>query len=172
MDPYVQCPVVETPHFVLRLVRQEDSDSLLACYHDQNAVALMNDDNCDFGFYMESREKMVNTVDYWLNHYHWRSFVRFAIVDKDTCKAVGTIEGFGGEVGVLRLDIAGSYERKEYLSELLAFAKEHFREYFGNEILVTKAVPQACQRRIALEETGWEFIGAFRTYRDYYQIKL
>ncbi len=172
MDPYVHCPVVETPHFVLRLIRQEDSDALFACYHDEKAVAVMNDDNCDFGFYVDTREQMAQTVFYWLDFYKQRGFIRFAIVTKETGETVGTVEGFGGETGVLRVDISSSYECPEYLSELFNFAKENFREYFGNEILVTKAIPQARQRRIALEQCGWTFLDAFRTYRDYFQIKL
>ncbi len=172
MDIYEHCPVMETPNFLLRLIRPEDSESLFGCYHDKTAVALMNADNCDFGFYMETREQMAETVTYWLKFYSWRSFVRFAIVDRETGQAVGTLEGFGGDVGVLRIDIAGKYEKADYLSELLGLAKKHFREWFGNETLMTKAVPQARERREALMASGWEFVDTFRTYRDYYQCRL
>ncbi len=172
MNPYLQCPVVDTQHFTLRLICQADSDELFDCYHDQMAVALMNDDNCDFGFYVECKEQMAQTVRYWLDFYRQQCFIRFAIVDKATGKVVGTVEGFGGETGVLRLDIASAYEQAAYLSELFVFAKENFQEFFGNEALVTKAVPQATQRREALQQDGWEFIDTFRIYRDYYKIKL
>ncbi len=172
MDPYLECPVVKTAHFTLRLICPEDSGSLFRCYHDPQAVALMNDDNCDFGFYAETEEQMARTVAYWLDFYRQRCFIRFAIVDSAAGEAVGTIEGFGGETGVLRVDISSAYEKAAYLGELLAFARENFREYFGNESLVTKAVPAAAERRKALEQSGWEYIDTFRAYRDYYRVQL
>ncbi len=172
MDIYAACPTVQTEHFILRLVREEDAAALFACYHDKAAIARMNDDNCDFGFYADTPEDMAATVDYWLQHYRWRSFVRFAIVNRDTGEAVGTIEGFGGEAGVLRLDIASGYEQADLLAELLAFAAEHFREYFDNQALVTKAVPAAQERRAALERCGWTHVGDYRGYRHYYRLEL
>ncbi len=172
MDIYQHCPVTETHHFLLRLICQEDSESLFDCYHDPKAVALMNDGNCDFGFYVQTRQQMAETVAYWRKHYAWHSFVRFTIADKETGSALGTIEGFGGDTGVLRLDIASRYEKAEYLSELLAFARDHFWEWFGNKILMTKAIPQAAERRKALEAADWEFVDTFRSYRDYYQCRL
>ncbi len=172
MDVCVKCPTVCTEHFILRLVRVEDAQELFICYHDKAAVARMNDDNCDFGFYADTPEDMAATVDYWLQQYRWRSFVRFAIVNRDTGEAVGTIEGFGGEAGVLRLDIASGYEQADLLAELLTFAQDNFREYFGNRALVTKAVPAAQERRTALARLGWAYIGPYRTYADYYRIEL
>ncbi len=172
MDVYTSCPITHTEHFTLRLVQPEDAPALFACYHDKAAVARMNDDNCDFGFYADTPEAMAETVAYWLRHYSWRSFVRFAIVDSATNTAVGTVEGFGGEVSVLRLDIASAYEQPAFLAELLAFARASFRAYFGNQVLVTKAIPAAAERRAALEQQGWEYIGPYRTYGDYYRIEL
>ncbi len=172
MDIYTKSPVAETEHFTLRLIRQEDSVNLFQCYHDKQAVALMNDDNCDFGFYTETEAQMAASLTYWLEAYEKRWFVRFAIVDRITADAVGTIEGFDGEVGVLRVDIASAYEQEAYLQELLAFARDNFRDYFGNRRLVTKAVPPAVQRRNALETGGWTYIDTFREYRDYYSISL
>jgi len=172
MNVYDNCPVITTENFTLRLIRESDSQALYDCYHDRAAVDVMNDDNCDFGFYVESQEKMLDTVRYWVEFYEKQCFVRFAIVDRATGKAVGTIEGFGGETGVLRVDIASALEKAGYLSQLFRFAAEHFRELFGNEYLVTKAVGAAAERRKALEDQGWEFIDTFREYRDYYRIRL
>lgn len=101
----------------------------------------MNDNNCDFGFYMESEEKMQKTIEYWLGFYTKKYFIRFAIVDNATRNAVGTIEGFGGETGVLRVDILSTYERESYLSEIFDFAKENFHKLFENNYIVTKAIP-------------------------------
>lgn len=172
MDPYITCPTVETERFTLRLIQISDAEGLFECYHDRDAVRFMNEDHCDFGFYTESIEQMKTTLGYWLDFYKQRFFIRFAIVDRETGKAVGTVEGFCDDIGVLRVDIARAYEKRVALSQLLQFAEEHFYEYFGNKILVTKAIPEATERRAALEEQGWEAIGSFRGYSDYFQKKL
>lgn len=171
-DPYVECPTVTTKSFTIRLITKEDSESLFHCYNDKDAVARMNDDNCDFGFYVDTKEQMSETIGYWIDFYSKRYFIRFSIVDKATGTAVGTIEGFGGETGVLRVDIASAYEKTDYLTEIFAYAKANFRELFGNKVLVTKAISSATERRKALENSGWEYIGKFRDYPDYYQITL
>lgn len=172
MNVYLECPTIKTKSFTIRLIKQEDSESLFKCYNDKTAVKFMNDDNCDFGFYVDSKEKMAETVGYWIDFYNKQYFVRFAIVDNITDKAIGTIEGFGDETGVLRVDIASDYEKEPYLSEIFTFAKENFNEFFGNEYLVTKAISSAAERRKALEKNNWEYINTFREYEDYYKIKL
>ena len=111
MNAYLECPTIKTKSFTIRLIRKADSESLFQCYNDERAVCLMNDDNCDFGFYVESREKMLETIGYWLDFYEKQYFIRFSIVDNATDKAVGTIEGFVGETGVLRVDISSDFEK-------------------------------------------------------------
>ena len=172
MNAYLECPTITTKSFTIRLIKTEDSESLFECYNDKAAVQFMNDDNCDFGFYVESKEKMLETVGYWLDFYEKQCFIRFSIVDNATGKAVGTIEGFGGETGVLRVDICSAYEKVSYLSELFELAKENFYEWFGNEYIVTKAIASAMERRQALEDNGWEFIDMFRGFADNYRIGL
>lgn len=172
MNPYVECPTANTKSFAIRLLRDSDSHSLFKCYHDKKAVDCMNDDNCDFGFYVDTEEKMRETIGYWLAAYQTQSFIRFSIIDQATGEAVGTVEGFHGETGVLRVDICSEYEKASYLSELLDFATEQFHAFFGNACLVTKAVSSAVERRRALADNKWERIDSFRGYPDYYRIKL
>ena len=131
----------------------------------------MNDDNCDFGFYVDTPEHMAETVGYWLDFYAKRYFIRFSVVDNATGKAVGTLEGFVDETAVFRLDICSDYEKAEYLTGLLCFARDNFRESFGNEYLMTKAVPEARERRKALEDGGWDYVGEYRGFGDYYRTK-
>lgn len=172
MDIYASVPVVKTPHFTLRLLREEDAPGLFRCYSDPAAVARMNADNCDFGFLVDTPERMAETVRYWLRHYGWRSFVRFTVVETASGEAVGTVEGFRAEVGVLRIDLMDSFETAETIAELLAFAEENFRDFFGSEALVLKAPADCAARRAALETRGWSFIDFFRTFRDYFHISL
>lgn len=172
MNIYKDCPTVSKDNLTFRLLEQSDSESLFECYHDKNAVELMNDDNCDFGFFSESLDKMAETVWYWIDFYKKQFFVRFALVDNNTNKAVGTVEGFNAEIGVLRIDIKPEYEREDCISEILSFAEENFYEYFGNEYLVTKAIPKAEQRISALQSHGWEFVGDYKGYPNYYRKKI
>lgn len=169
MNAYLECPTIKTKSFTIRLIRKEDSGSLFRCYNDERAVSFMNDDNCDFGFYVESREKMLETIGYWLDFYEKHYFIRFSIVDNATDQAVGTIEGFVGETGVLRVDISSDFEKSAYLSEIFEFAKDNFYEFFGNAYIVTKAISGATERRNALNSSVWEFIDNFREHHDYYK---
>lgn len=162
-------PTMTTKSFTIRLIRASDSKSLFRCYNDKKAVEYMNDDNCDFGFFVDSEEKMRETIGYWIDFYQKQYFVRFSIVDNATEEAVGTIEGFSGETGVLRVDICSEYEKACYLSELFNFAKDNFKAFFGNEYLVTKAISKASERREALVNNGWEFIDTHRDHHDYYR---
>lgn len=170
-NPYENCPVLSTESFTLRLTEVGDSKDLFACYHDKKAIELMNDDNCDFGFYTETEEKMAETIDYWISFYKQGFFIRFAIVDKRTQKAIGTIEGFGGETAVARVDICSEYETDKYLAELFDVMRTNFKEIFQNKFLVTKAIPAAVQRQKTLKKCGWQYIGDYKGYNDYYKIE-
>ena len=172
MNIYEHCPEVKTKHFLLRLIKDEDYQSLFDCYHDQQAVSLMNDDNCDFGFYVETKDQLKKTIKYWKYFYDQKCFVRFSVVDLSTHQAIGTVEGFVGETGVLRIDLASPYETTSYITEILEFAKEHFYTYFGNHHMVTKAIDQAINRRKALESQGFTYMGDYRGFHDYYHITL
>lgn len=171
-NPYINCPKFETNSFLIRLVSEKDSEGLFHCYHDKTAVQFMNDDNCDFGFYVDSQDKMLETIKYWVEFYKQQAFIRFSVIDKMTGEAVGTIEGFAGETGVLRVDLRKEFEKENYLSEIFIFAHTNFFDLFGNKNLVTKAIEEAVQRRAALMSCGWEFIDSYKTFKGYYRIIL
>ncbi len=171
MDAYLQCPVFFTKSFTLRLVEKADANTLFRCYNDRRAVTLMNDDNCDFGFFAESVERMQQIIDYWLDFYAKRGFIRFSILDNASGEAVGTLEGFEGQTGILRIDLASDFEKAEYVRELLEFALGHFRGLFGNEFVATKAAANAAERRAALRQCRWEYFGEYRGFPDYFRAK-
>ena len=111
MKVYEQCPQLESERFFLRLVEEKDGSDLLDVYGDKNALPFFNSDNCHGdNFYYPTEEKMLNAIRFWLSSYRERWFIRWAIVDKATRKAIGTIEMFHRESddafnhsGVLRL---------------------------------------------------------------------
>jgi len=172
-NPYLNCPTYKTSSFTLRLVETGDAENLLKCYSNKNAVNFMNADNCTNNFYYQSLAEMKSAIQFWLDSYKKHYFVRLSIISESEKIAVGTVEIFGGEQGVLRIDIMPSYEETEYLSEIINLAvSEFYKDFEIGEILV-KAIPKATERRKALEQNGFiEKKDLFRgKYPDYYERK-
>jgi RimJ/RimL family protein N-acetyltransferase len=149
---YLECPVFDTEHFLLRLVQEDDAADLLTCYSDPNARVIFNSDMCSSSFYYDTSNEVRECIKAWLGCYAREEFVRFSIVDKSTHHAIGTIEMFGmvGKYktarGILRLDIASKYEESAYLNELFSLCLKEFFELFGVQQIVTKAIPEAAVR--------------------------
>ncbi len=160
-NPYVQCPVIETEHFILRLVSIEDAAALLHCYSDLLARPFFNSDSCTGDFFFDTYDQMNACIKAWLDCYSKEEFVRFSIVDKGSNLAVGTIEMFGmiGKYkttrGILRLDIASSYEKASILRELFSVCLHGFFDLFAVHQIVTKAIPEASERVDALKGLGF-----------------
>lgn len=95
-DPYKEYRY-ESENFLLRQVRTDDAPDLWECYSDPAAVTLMNDDNCQKGFLCPALEDVQEYIRYWNEEYEKRYYIRPAIIHKETGKAVGTMEAFGGE---------------------------------------------------------------------------
>lgn len=162
-DAYQRCPVLASEHFTLRLVQADDASDLLDCYSDPEAQKVMNADCCTSGFRYTSSEEVEECIAFFLHNYECRKFVRLAIVDKTSGRAVGTAElfdpegGFAGAKswGVLRLDIASAYERAPYLDELLKLCVPVHHQLFGVELILLKAIPEAKERVHALQAVGF-----------------
>lgn len=158
----------ETEHFTLRQVTEEDAPALMKCYGDPAAVALMNDDNCLRGFLCQTLEDLRAYIRIWQSE----DYARPAVIDKKTGEPVGTLEIFGGENGVLRVDLRAAYERVGVLRELYRLAVEEFTKDFPMGALVTKAPPAAAARRKVLAELGFSGPEGFRGYPDYYRVPV
>ena len=167
-DVYQAPPVYETEHLTLRLVREDDAADLLACYSDPAAVAVMNSDSCTSDFYYTTLEQMQECIAFWLREYAAGMYIRLSIVDRAAGRAVGTVEIFGGEYGVLRIDLCAAYETREILSELLCLATERFCDDLGIEHLAVNAVPAAAERVAALTDLGFTATDDFRPGLHYY----
>ena len=156
MDPYKCCPVYETEQFLLRLVAPEDKEDLWRCYSNPKAIGFFNSDSCTYGFggpdltVAEMRE----CIGSWIKAYDARQFVRFAIVAKDSGRAVGTVEMFASKHGILRIDVLPEHENQAALAALLELADNFFEAFQCTEI-VTKAIPAATERLTALEQCGY-----------------
>lgn len=185
MNIYKECPVLQDDKFVLRPVESGDLTDLLKVYSDIKSVPLFNSDNCHGDdFYYTTVEKMKQALDFWREAYQNGWFVRLAIVDKCTNKAVGTIEEFHRDsedffnnCGLLRLDLLSDYERSREIKDIVSLISVPSFELFGCNMIATKAIAAATERIEALQSLGFEksrepLIGHDGTkYYDYYILK-
>ncbi|MDR0270514.1 hypothetical protein [Paenibacillus sp.] len=93
-NPYEKCPIYESEHFCVRLVEEKDAEDLLMCYSDPASAELFNTDNCHHDFICRTSSEVEGYIQYWLEEYRGKGFVRFSVIDKLDEKAVGTIEMF------------------------------------------------------------------------------
>ncbi|MDH6371626.1 ribosomal-protein-alanine N-acetyltransferase [Paenibacillus sp. PastF-3] len=180
INPYQVCPVFESERLIYRLVQEEDAEDLLECYSDAASIPLFNSDNCTNDFNFQMIEEMSGCIRFWLDEYAGHSYVRFSIVEKDSDKAVGTIEFFArnesvegvGVIGVLRLDLISRLENEGVLTEILSMIEKEFYDCFGVDAMITKAIPAAKQRITALLNSGYSKIegNALVSFYDYYMI--
>lgn len=165
---YEVCPVYETESFILRQVKLEDAQDLLACYSDKENVAKLNADCCTSDFYYTTLEQMKECIRFWLREYEMHYYVRFAVVPKGVGKAIGTVEIFGGEAGVLRIDLAAEYITEQGYCELVTLAKEQFVEDFGVGSIKMKTanIPERVEW---LERLGFVPSASFRPELGYHE---
>jgi ribosomal-protein-alanine N-acetyltransferase len=176
-DIYKHCPIYTTALLTLRLTTSEDTQELLKCYSDNNSVPLFNSDNCNGDdFYYTSIERMNEAVDFWKYSYDHRYFVRLTVVLNATSEKIGTIEMFKREAddefnhfGVLRIDLQNTYEKQQYIDEILRIANGNFYKEFEVDFILTKAVPNATERIASLRGKGYVPLNKkFMLYDDYF----
>lgn len=162
-DVYQICPQFENEQFLIRFLSETDCLDLLKVYSDPKAVPFFNSDNCNGdNFYYTTEERMKQAIAYWFWEYGRRGFVRWSILDKRTGEVVGTIELFRREAadyftdcGLLRLDLRSDHETTENIEEILALIVPPAFELFDCGMVATKAVPEAVERRRALEKMNF-----------------
>lgn len=176
--PYDLCPVYESERFSYRLVQMEDAQDLLECYSDPESAKIFNSDNCTSDFIYHTVDEMKDCIQFWLDDYRRKFYVRFSIVEKSSKKAVGTIECFArpettpnfGRVALLRLDLPSRLENQSALTEILDLVENRFYDCFDVQSIMTKAVPEAGQRILALKTAGYHELktNTIVLYGDYY----
>lgn len=181
---YAYCPRFEGERFVIRQISQDDCEDLLRVYSDERSVPLFNSDNCHGDdFHYTTMEHMRGAIEFWFYSYIHQYFVRWAVVDRVSGEAIGTIELFRREAddwftdcGILRLDLRSDYEQTDTIRDILALIVPEACEMFDCSMIATKAVPAATERISALEEMGFaaraeKLIGHDSTeYGDYYAL--
>ena len=183
---YFDCPTLENDLFLLRLATKRDSDDLLAVYSDKNALPFFNSDNCHGdNFYYSTKEKMDSAIDFWIDSYEKKWFVRWVIIDKSTENAVGTIELFHriadddlNDVGVLRMDLRSDYENADAIYEILDIIVPPAYELFECNEIISKVPLYAIERAKAFSKYGFTktdrlLVGTLDhyAYKDYWALK-
>lgn len=161
---YEKCPIYENEKYLFRLVEKQDWENLLKVYSDVNALPFFNRDNCNGdNFHYTSAEQMKMAIDFWLLEYSKKYYVRWAIVDKATNAAIGTIELFNRKAkdyftdcGLLRLDLRSDYEQRDEIESILRLIMSFAFGDFQCHKVATKAVSQAVERIAALESLGFQ----------------
>lgn len=163
-DVYTQIPMMENDGFLLRAIDGErDAEDLLKVYSDEKAVPLFNSDNCHGDdFHYETLERMKKAIKFWQFSYENRYFVRWAIVDKCSGEAVGTIELFNRSAedyfhncGLLRLDLRSDHETGNCIHSILSLLVPNVKEMFFCDKIATKAIAPAHERIHVLENLGF-----------------
>lgn len=184
MNPYEKCPVYENENYLLRFIDASDAPDLLLVYSDEKAVPYFNSDNCGGDtFHYTTIKRMQEAIEYWQWEYQRQGFVRWTVIDKNTRRAIGTIELFHrrsddhfNSCGLLRLDLRSDYEYEKNVSEILALIVPPAFELFDCQTVATKIPPFAHERRRAAEKSGFTrseepLIGGHdrKIYTDYYE---
>ena len=171
IDVYECCPVYETESFYFRLVRMEDAEALLRCYSNQEIVSKLNSDNCTSNFYYVTIEEMEQCIKYWLDEYKKKYYVRFAVIPKTSKHAVGTVEIFGGESGVLRIDLVEEYDVKNSIIEIVKLTISTFSKDFGIGSIKIKTV-NTPERIEWLEDLGFVSSKIYRPELGYHEYDI
>lgn len=175
-DIYEECRVYRNEVVRLRQTTKEDAEELLKCYSDEKALPLFNSDNCNGDdFHYTTLERIQQTIDFWEYSYRNRYFVRWTVVLNSTDEKIGTIEMFHrlaeddfNHYGVLRIDLQSKYEHQSIIEDILAISNEFFYDAFAVNAILTKAIPAASERILALEKMGYRPINKKLMIYDHY----
>lgn len=186
-DVYESCPFFEDENFLLRFPTMQDAKELVKVYSDKNALPFFNSDNCHGdNFYYPDEQRMQQAIQFWLDSYESKWFVRWTIVEKKTKKAIGSVECFHRiaedafqHAGVLRVDVGSPYEKADVISEIMELLFPSFFELFQCKSIITKVPVYAVERIQAVKRVGFEksdqlLVGTMDgyAYKDYWIRKM
>ena len=180
---YEEVPEFENNDYLLRFVTVEDAKDLLKVYGDKNALPFFNSDNCHGdNFYYPTIERMNDAINFWLDSYKSKYFVRWSIVEKKTNAVIGTIELFHrigddsfNHAGVLRLDLKNDFETTEVIQSIAGIIVPQAFALFDTDKIITKIPLYAIERQVAFEKLGFKtttdlLIGIDNfAYKDYWE---
>ena len=182
---YEEVPLFENNDYLLRFVTPEDAKDLLKVYSDKNALPFFNSDNCHGdNFYYSTIERMNDAINFWLDSYKSKYFVRWSIVEKKSNTVIGTIElfhrtaeDFFNHTGVLRLDLRSDFEKAEVIQNIAGLIIPPAYDLFDTDKIITKIPMYAIERQKGFEASGFTKSEEFMigtndkyAYKDYWEI--
>ncbi len=181
-NPFDECPVYETEHFIYSFIDENDAEDLFACYSDPVTLSHMNNDNCSGEFRCASIDVMKDAIRCWQEEYERRTFIRWSIKDKDTGKGIGTIEiaplpwgkwFFGKEtpIGILRIDLLSVYEQEANFVEIIRLLASELANDFEVSQVIMKAPPDELSKVNALATNQFQPYGKGAFRFEHYFVK-
>ena len=162
---YIEIPEMSNDRYALRAIdAMKDASDLFMVYSDLKAVPFFNTDlgKGDDSHY-ETIKEMFHALDAWSFDYEQKHLVRWAVVDKHTGSAIGTIGLFKREsedsfhnCALLYLDVRSDYETSECLGSILYIILPEIRWMFACNKVAVKAIPDATERIAALKYRGFQ----------------
>lgn len=160
---YEKCPIMENNEYIMRLVEEEDATELLRCYSCPTLSVKANSFNCNMGYDAYTVDKMREYIKGWRNSYFVeKSMVRWSVVDKRNCKAIGSVELFSrrrtdffDRCGILRYDLEDNYETANLIEATLRLFIWNAFDWFDCQAIVTKVDLRALERIQALKKIGF-----------------
>ena len=122
-------------------------------------------------FYYSTVSEMEDCIKFWLEEYQNQYYVRFSVINKADRKAIGTVEIFGGEAGVLRIDLSSKNNTEESFGEILKLAIEQFIDDFeiGSVKIKSSNIPEKIN---CLESFGFIHSKTYRTEFGYHEYNV
>lgn len=172
-DIYEEWRSYENDHVLLRPVTAGDGEKLLEVYSDHAARPLFNCDNFPNPCYFDTCEEMNREIQFYLDAYSVKAFVRWVIEWKGEEPGqnivIGSLENFrrhalkedGSKwdsfhgVSLLRMDLLSTYEKENVIRAVMELVISTAYNDFHTTVIATKAVEQAAVRRRVLEEMGF-----------------
>ena len=111
---------------------------------------------------------MEQCIKFWLEEYEKKYYVRFALISKSEKHAIGTVEIFGGDFGVLRIDLVQKYDTEENFAEIVHLAIDAFSDDFGIGSIKIKT-SNISDRIECLEKLGFIPSKTFRNDLGYHE---
>lgn len=97
--------------------------------------------------------------------------MRFAVIPKKNNRAIGTVEIFGGEAGVLRIDLSSEYNTEKSFAEIIKLTIEQFVDDFGIDSVKIKTsnIPEKIK---CIEKLGFVPSETYRTEFGYHEYNI
>lgn len=140
---FMEFPWLETERFILREVRMEDCKDIYDIYCDEEAVRFQGITN------MTSIEQAKRSVNFFLNGFVDKKFVKWGIARKEDNKIIGIITLHHIDAWSFRAEIGYMLNRKFWRKHVMSEVAEKVIEYAFKEVELNRIEAHAHPDNIA-----------------------